>query len=1082
MVQICARPMPNLSRYPPSCTLHNKFYCPQHLDQPTGPCAPTETDNSQRLLDNDSSQHLKVRERQRFFEEVYQHDMDNYLPSSHLQIDCRKPPMGSISSMEVNVDVLEQMDLMDISDQEALDVFLNSGSGVDDGQLASPLPEGEDEEEEEEDDEDAEVVYRERAPLKRQHEVQRGSRMSSTSSGSSDTSEGGADTPVIQSDDEEVHADTLLLTSVPHTRDEETEEEDEDERCLGTPENQELCALRKGSMPLPMANVMPVAIIALAESRIEYGRRAKRELLLRSKRRWVLSTIELTEEEPGPYPKKISQMFNNMTGDHHEFRISGMGVDQPPLGVFEIDKHTGDVFANRALDREKYPQPFHIKFDIYHKHSGLQLDKELAFDVELKDINDNAPTFDPPRVTQRVKESTRDSDLSVLLYINDIDKDNTPNSQTTVTVVDQNPKQPKIGIRKINDKQFRLTLDGCFDYDKVKKYDIIVKANDHGKPVMSSSATITLNIVDTNTHLPTFKKKEYHGEVQEATIVDELLRIGVEDLDTPKTPGWRAVYYFIKGNEDGNYMIRTDPETNEGILSVVKKKDYEKTMTANLQVGVKNEEPLTICKDHKDGGTADEKNQDSTVITIKVIDLNDPPVFDKDPVHVYEREEEAIGKTLLIPSVYDAEGDKVRFVLLEDPADWVTIDETTGKITSTKKMDRESPHVNQTSNTYTVVIAAIDDGEPSATGTTTVQIHLTDINDNVPQLVSKNVTMCGNKVNKVMVQANDSDVDPYGGPFTFSLMDEDKTLAQRWKVDPATGEEGWLVSLKQLPYGTYEVPLVIQDQQNMIGRDTVAVTVCDCGDKDICKGKAPLVSSIGAPGIGLIFLGLLLFLLLLLLFMCQCGKKEFKIPITEDEGNQTLIKYNQEGGGSECKSVPSLPLTPTRIDTVTDSIKVGTKQVTKTAPVMNQEMDAYSSYSHTMINSHMNSMSMQHQRDTMRSQGAQNMYSMWNTSRTNTYQGGSSRYNRSLSLRSTLHIADHLDRRLHTIDGNHTDYPVYRPCEYAYEGQGSRSQSLDRLSLSNYGDDLNFLNELGPKFKTLGSVLQQKIQEKKTGF
>ncbi|XP_038577585.1 dysbindin-like [Micropterus salmoides] len=193
----------------------------------------SETENSQRVLDNDSAQHLKLRERQRFFEEVYQHDVDNYLPSAHLQIDCRKPPMGSISSMEVNVDVLEQMDVMDISDQEALDVFLNSGSGTEEEALASPLPEGEDEEEEEE-DEDAEVVYREHAPLKRQNEVDSKSRMSSTSSGSSDTSGGGVDTPVIQSDDEEVHADTLLLTSVPHTRDEETEEEEEEERCLAT--------------------------------------------------------------------------------------------------------------------------------------------------------------------------------------------------------------------------------------------------------------------------------------------------------------------------------------------------------------------------------------------------------------------------------------------------------------------------------------------------------------------------------------------------------------------------------------------------------------------------------------------------------------------------------------------------------------------------------------------------------------------------------------------------------------------------------------------------------------------------------
>lgn len=102
-------------------------------------------------------------------------------------------------------------------------------------QIVLPPTDGEDEDEDEE-DEDAEVVYRERAPLKRQNEVCRGSksRKSSTSSGSSEVSVGGADTPVIQSDDEEVHADTLLLTSVPHARDEETEEEDDEERCLVT--------------------------------------------------------------------------------------------------------------------------------------------------------------------------------------------------------------------------------------------------------------------------------------------------------------------------------------------------------------------------------------------------------------------------------------------------------------------------------------------------------------------------------------------------------------------------------------------------------------------------------------------------------------------------------------------------------------------------------------------------------------------------------------------------------------------------------------------------------------------------------
>lgn len=40
-----------------------------------------------------------------------------------------------MSSMEVNVDMLEQMDLTDVSDHEALDVFLNSA-----GDESSPVP------------------------------------------------------------------------------------------------------------------------------------------------------------------------------------------------------------------------------------------------------------------------------------------------------------------------------------------------------------------------------------------------------------------------------------------------------------------------------------------------------------------------------------------------------------------------------------------------------------------------------------------------------------------------------------------------------------------------------------------------------------------------------------------------------------------------------------------------------------------------------------------------------------------------------------------------------------------------------
>ncbi|XP_075870330.1 uncharacterized protein LOC142880358 isoform X1 [Nelusetta ayraudi] len=118
--------LPAASMSSSSANLHNKRL-------------PSESERGQRLPDMDVAQQLKLRERQRFFEEVFQHDVDVYLSSAHLCIrDYKRPTIGSISSMEVNVDLLDQMELVDVSDQETLDVFFSSGG--EDGLLASPLP------------------------------------------------------------------------------------------------------------------------------------------------------------------------------------------------------------------------------------------------------------------------------------------------------------------------------------------------------------------------------------------------------------------------------------------------------------------------------------------------------------------------------------------------------------------------------------------------------------------------------------------------------------------------------------------------------------------------------------------------------------------------------------------------------------------------------------------------------------------------------------------------------------------------------------------------------------------------------
>ncbi|XP_063329248.1 dysbindin-like [Pelmatolapia mariae] len=163
---------------------------------------PSESERSQRLPDVDAAQQLKLRERQRFFEEVFQHDVDVYLSSAHLCIkDYRRPPIGSISSMEVNVDLLDQMELIDISDQEGLDVFFSSVG--EEGMLTSPLPGNNHNEEA-----ISNGLFRHVL-----ESLDAKSRMSSTSSNSSSDSQtmnvNGEDTPVVGSDSEETHTNTV---------------------------------------------------------------------------------------------------------------------------------------------------------------------------------------------------------------------------------------------------------------------------------------------------------------------------------------------------------------------------------------------------------------------------------------------------------------------------------------------------------------------------------------------------------------------------------------------------------------------------------------------------------------------------------------------------------------------------------------------------------------------------------------------------------------------------------------------------------------------------------------------------------
>ncbi|XP_028836369.1 dysbindin-A isoform X2 [Denticeps clupeoides] len=174
--------------------------------------AELDTEHAQKVLEMEHAQQVKLKERQKYFEEAFQQDMEQYLSTGYLQISDRR---GSMSSMEVNVDMLEHMDLTDVSDHEALDVFLNSGG--EDNSASSPItgPELE--------PSPTEISLRVPTQADLHHSnspaSSPGSSSTRTNSVSQETegpdeevSEGSAgDSPVVQSDEEEILADTALV-------------------------------------------------------------------------------------------------------------------------------------------------------------------------------------------------------------------------------------------------------------------------------------------------------------------------------------------------------------------------------------------------------------------------------------------------------------------------------------------------------------------------------------------------------------------------------------------------------------------------------------------------------------------------------------------------------------------------------------------------------------------------------------------------------------------------------------------------------------------------------------------------------
>ncbi|XP_010152168.1 PREDICTED: cadherin-like protein 26, partial [Eurypyga helias] len=660
--------------------------------------------------------------------------------------------------------------------------------------------------------------------------------------------------------------------------------------------------------------------------------------LQRIKRTWVITTIDIQEEDKGPFPKYAGQLFNNKAYNATvRYLISGSGVDEPPeIGLFSIeDDANGHVYVHRTIDREK-TSIFQIRFDIVHRKTGEPLDHPLFFKIKVKDINDNAPEFLKKEHSITVRENHSKDEPVFQVTALDKDEGGTANSQVSYSLSMQMPL-PDGFIFNIDPTTGSIIPSGCLDYKTANSFKLLIKASDHGTPQLSSTATVNIAVEDANNHLPVFTSDNYQLQVSAGQEHPAILRLQVEDKDSPNTPAWRAKYRVVKGNEKEQFTIESDPDTNEGILSIIKPLSYEEGSEMRLVISVANEEPFFLCKNGNVMISSLEST--NTTVNIEILQSRHAPRFHPPILIVQKEDSMKPGRVFRrYPATYpDDVPNKIKYELAHDPDGWLSVDENSGVLTVAREFDQESPYVNN--SLYTIILHAIDHGIPPQTGTGTILLYLSDISDRMPTLASPSLDVCDKKEGmSFIIKAESAPFHSHSGPFTFELPEDSEDVKHNWKLGryfgyqcsyarmqqdsglfaqkAQQGKSVELLMLRSLPQGSYLVPIVIQDTQGFSSRQNQHVRICFCPDGHTCKDSPVPQAAVGLGG-GAIAIILLSFFLLLVLSTLLCRfymqRSKSKAIVPTQEGEQTLMNYNEESRMSlsqakldttDCAAVP----------------------------------------------------------------------------------------------------------------------------------------------------------------------------------
>ncbi|KAM8902414.1 protocadherin Fat 3-like isoform 10-T12 [Spinachia spinachia] len=426
-------------------------------------------------------------------------------------------------------------------------------------------------------------------------------------------------------------------------------------------------------------------------------------------------------------------------------------------GVFALGLVQGEwkMYVKRPLDREER----NLYIINVTASDGLFV-SQATVEVTVIDTNDNSPICDQAVYTASVSENLPVN--SVLLRIGAADADigvsawlqyslHGPGSQDFT--IDPDTGEVKSSI--------------ILDHEMTPCYRLIALATDGGG--RWCRAEVQLAVTDINDNPPIFTLSEYTASVYEDTATKALLT-RIQAIDPDEGPG-RMVVYSLADSAEGSFSI----DKSSGIVVLERILDREVQAAYQITVHAFDQgSPLPLSS--------------SVNVIITVLDINDnPPVFERRDQLATVPEDMGVGTEVL--RIYAASKDigtnaEINYSIRSgNDHGKFHIHPLTGAIFVAKPLDYE------TCREYFLTVQACDGGTPPLSAITTVNINLTDVNDNAPMfprdiyaaVVSEDAT-----TGESVVQVIAEDVDgPLNGAILYSLVSGDRDT--QFFIDPLHG-------------------------------------------------------------------------------------------------------------------------------------------------------------------------------------------------------------------------------------------------------------------------------------------------------